>query len=128
MVKYLIGKEADVNAKDNEKSGVVHYAAGNEDDDLDILDFVIASGAQADRQGQFGVTTLSVAAGDNLAGYIVGKDGGRKLIDTSTNRKNIPLHTAVCLGHQEVAEVLLRAGAKDIPNARHKIYPVRSIP
>lgn len=130
VVEYLVGKGADVNAKNSEGSGVIHYAAGN-DDDPEPLKFLIGKKAPVDARDDFGFTILNVAAQDNLgdiAKYIVQEDWGKKLIETEDTKCNTPLHVAAYFGSEDVAKVLLDAGAKDVKNKSQKLASQLAMP
>ncbi|MHC4464183.1 MAG: ankyrin repeat domain-containing protein [Planctomycetota bacterium] len=133
-VKSLIGKGADINAKDTSGQTPLHYAV--EYGHKDVVELLIVSGADLNVKNKDGNAPGHVALGKNnsaildlliakgvdvssihLAAYLGDTAKVMNFIEkgSDVNTKNqrglTPLHYAARRGHKEIVEVLLANGA-----------------
>jgi hypothetical protein len=62
IVRYLLGKGADVNRKDKNGSTAMHYAARNKNDNKLIVELLLKHGADIEHQNTEGETCLMIAS------------------------------------------------------------------
>ncbi|MEM3964467.1 MAG: ankyrin repeat domain-containing protein [Thermofilaceae archaeon] len=116
LVKKLVVKGADVNAKDLSGWTPLHYAA--KEGHLEIVQFLVEKGASVNAEDISGWTPLHEAAYCGhleIARFLAMRGANvnaRENIDKAT-----PLHYAVKMGHLEVARLLIEKGAN--VNARN---------
>eukprot|EP00960_Hanusia_phi_P058876 764003-Hanusia_phi.AAC.3 len=105
----ILVDRADINAKDAQEMTSLHHASkrGNEV----IVDFLIKNHANVNIQNQTGWTPLSLAIQNRR--QLVAKTLLRSLADPCipSSGNVTPLHRAAALGEEELANLLVRAGA-----------------
>ncbi|MBD3170229.1 MAG: hypothetical protein GF307_12155 [candidate division Zixibacteria bacterium] len=109
IVKYLIEKGADVNARSGQNSNPLHGAAyyGHED----IVKLLIENGAEVDNPNAYDYRPmLSACAGGHLNIVKMLIDAGADIEATTYDGANALL-TAAASGNQEMFEMLLELGA-----------------
>ena len=114
--EYLVGRGADINAKNNYGSTPLHYAAWK--DALKVAEYLVGRGADINATSDDGETPLQIAAWSDalkVAEYLVGRGAD---INAKTNDGGTPLHSAASNDALKVAEYLVGRGA-DI-NAKSK--------
>lgn len=117
LVRQLVGQGADVNAgePDGRDKGrtALHNAAG--EDEIAVIDYLLAHGADVNARGDSGYTALHVAAGRGRVRAIerLLKGGADP---NALDVRGPPLHAAVLQGHADAARALLEGGAD--PNGR----------
>jgi ankyrin repeat protein len=109
VAKWLINKEeVDVNAKDNDKYTLLHWAAYN--GHTSVAELLLKFGANVNEKSNDGATPLRCAAynGQTAVAELLIKSGA----DVNEKRNNwTALKTAIKHGKNEVAELLRRYGA-----------------
>ena len=116
VAEFLVGKGAEVDAKDILGETPLHWAAFH--GKLDVAEFLVDKGAEVDAKADNGQTPLHEAARDGdlyKAEFLVGKGAE---VDAKDNDGKTPLHLAARKGKLNVAEFLVGKGA-DV-NAKEK--------
>ena len=111
IVEFLIQKGADVNAKDENGSTPLIYAAG--DGQIKVVKYLIEHGAQMKYTDQHGNTPLHSAAemNENLVlEYLIEKHGAQ--VNMKNEFGETPLHLAAEHGEIEAIKCLIEHGAK----------------
>ena len=112
-VKSLLAENPQlVNAKDDQKSSTpLHKAAAN--NHKDIVELLIATGAQVNAKDKLGSTALHWAAYNghkDIVDLLIA--GGAQVSAKTTKRNQTPLCWATCRGHKEIVELLIAKGAE----------------
>lgn len=109
IVKYLIEKGADVNAKDSDNKTSLMYAVNAHSNT--VLQLLLANGADVNIRDKNGNSPLHIAAlhgFNDTAGILVSHHAN---IDALNAAHNAPLHTAVRNNRKEIVQLLLNNGA-----------------
>jgi ankyrin repeat protein/beta-lactamase regulating signal transducer with metallopeptidase domain len=108
--KSLIEKGADMNAMDWRGWTALHYTAraGNKD----MIQLLVSRGAKVNVQNKEGLTPLHLATDRNCAETLIAQNADVNIED---NDGWAPLHCAARDGRQEMAEILISAGANVNP-------------
>lgn len=112
VVRYLVSKGADVQAKDGKGAYVLHYAASG--GDVNIVEHLLDQGAKIDVTDRHGFTILHVTARFNklkLAKYIIGRTDANSILSKKSNIGNTPRDIATHAS-REMFKILEDAGAK----------------
>ena len=113
-VKSLLAENPQlVNARDdqNSSSTPLHKAAAN--NHKDIVELLIATGAQVNAKDKLGSTALHWAAYNghkDIVDLLIA--GGAQVSAKTTKRNQTPLCWATCRGHKEIVELLIAKGAE----------------
>lgn len=125
-VKYLLGKEADVNALGKDGEAPLHIAATNGDKDMVAL--LVDHGARIDAPDRDGFSPLALAAARGNATVIPllvarGADTEKPIGGGYT-----PLFVAIGGGKLAAARALIEAGAKaDVAEGPQKLTPLMAV-
>lgn len=123
VVKYLVGKGADINAGDNEDSGPIHLAgvSGN----VEVIGFLLDKGVEVDKRDENGMTALLFAGyrGQSEAvEFLISKGADVK---ATTTGGGTMVHAASYAGNVEMLEKLFAGGAKaDLPPDQYNNTPL----
>lgn len=119
VVKFLVGKEANINEPN--KLGITPLYQAVKNGYSIIAELLIINGAQLNTQNAKGSTLLHIATfndNEEMVKLLISKG-------VNVNKKNkndkTPLHTAKEFGYTEIAELLKKNGAKDIPIKKSEI-------
>jgi ankyrin repeat protein len=113
IAQHLLAAGADIEAFDGIAGTVLQYAINFEENTLEMLKFLVESGAQVNRDDQFGRSVLIVAASDgnvNKVKYLVESAGAE--IEKTDRRGRTALVHASTEGHVEVVKYLVAKGAR----------------
>lgn len=109
QVKSLIEQGADIEAKTDNGSTPLHWAAAS--GHTDVANLLLEKGADIEAKDRGGWTPLHWAAANgqtDIANLLLEKGAD---IDAKTNDGKTPLHLAAYKGHTAVAEMLIEKGA-----------------
>ncbi|EEF62467.1 ankyrin repeat domain-containing protein [Pedosphaera parvula] len=117
LVKLLVGKGAEVNTKSTHKTGSTVLAFASDTDDPALLKFLLEHGANINARGSNGNTALyySISAGKRKsADFLISKGADVNQLAYTNERGQTftPLISAACTGNLEMAELLIKNGAK----------------
>ena len=105
----LIGKDADINSKDN--GGYTPLRQAVSDDKKEVVELLIAKGADINAKDNNGYTQLHTAlilGKKEVAELLIAKGAD---INAKDANGNTPLHTAIAHDKKEVVELLIAKGA-----------------
>jgi ankyrin repeat protein len=109
LVKLLIEKGADVNAKTNDDATPLHVAANN--DNLELVKLLIENDADVNAKTNKGATPLHMAAVNghfDIAKLLIENDAK---VNEKTNDDATPLHVAANNGNLELVKLLIENDA-----------------
>lgn len=106
VARMLLNKGADVDAKNHDGNGPLHFASSEE-----MIELLIGARALVNEKNNDGNTPLHKAAYNGLVNVmeLLISNGAR--IDVVNKENMTPLHLAVQEGHREVAAFLITKGA-----------------
>ncbi|XP_024880819.1 uncharacterized protein LOC112460398 isoform X1 [Temnothorax curvispinosus] len=110
MIKYLVDKGSDVNAKNASGSKPIHIAA--REGYKDTVEFFLSKGLSINDRGEFNQTLLHFAAMKGhleVAKYLISQ--GADVNAKDANNGLTPMHVAANFGYVDFIEVLLKNGA-----------------
>ncbi|XP_077994555.1 uncharacterized protein LOC144448253 [Glandiceps talaboti] len=118
VLSLLIGKAADVDAKDNDGKTPLHYAA--EFGHFGVVEILVDHGATIDCTDNKGRTPLHYGSVNGHAAVVDFLLAVGASVQATTERRHTPLHCAANKGHVSVVEKLVEKGAgttdKDVYN------------
>ena len=116
IIKFLIERDADLNATDNEGRTALHIASSQ--GYLEAVELLIKGKVNPEVWAKNGLTPLHLAAShghSKVAQVLLRKQNSEKIqseIDRTTRRGQTALHIAATKGHFEIVKVLLDYGAR----------------
>jgi len=114
FVKLLVSRGADIEHATDSKSTPLRGAAF--DGHCEVCEFLVHQGADIDKPNQVGQSPLTIAAAmrkKECVKLLIAKDAN---VNYKGHNGDTPLHVSVESGDVEIAEILVKAGARNTPN------------
>jgi len=116
LAKILIEKRADVNESDAEKNTPLIMVA--REGNVELAKILIEKGADVNQANKYGETPLFMALGHTKLAKILIEKGAD--VNQADIFGNTPLSWASSQGYTEIAEILTKVGAENLPAAPKK--------